>query len=309
MEDTIRKLTDGMNEAITEALLRHQNKYMSQAAFAMEFGAEFASTSGEKYIPDQYVDQALEIGANLELSQRLQGRPGQVYYGHLDPATTSHNYALVVLHIEDRVRSIEKNGIPVKERFKLFVVDHMRIWQPPVNDMISVKEVDEYVIDLAKRFRFGMVSYDQWDSAASIQKLRSKGIPTKLTAFRKSYKVAIYSQLEDLLIGHQLALPRRGEFAEHMEQALKCLKRIFTPNGFRIQPDPEGRIITDDLCDALAGAIGTAAERAYAGYAKGGTVFMPQSRGGGEQQWNIGRGSFSNQQWSHLNRKFGKFNP
>ncbi|KKM63332.1 hypothetical protein LCGC14_1512560 [marine sediment metagenome] len=297
-----------VNEAITESLLRHQNKYMSPAAFAMEFGAEFASTAGEKYIPDQYVDKALELGANLKLSQRLEGRPGQIYYAHLDPAATSHNYALVVLHIEDRIRVIDKNGMSVKERFKLFVVDHIKSWQPPVSSAISVKEVDEYIIDLARRFRFGMVTYDSWNSLSSIQKLRSKGIPTKMTPFRKAYKVAIYTQLEDLLTNRQLALPRRGEFAEQMEQELKCLKRIYTPVGFKIQPDPEGNVITDDLVDALSGAIGTASERAFAGYPKGGTVLMPQSRGS-ETQWNIGRGSYGNQQWRHLNKKFGKFNP
>lgn len=298
-----------VNESITESLLRNENKYMSPTAFAMEFGAEFASTGGEKFIPDRYVDEALEIGSNMELKQRLEGRPGQVYYAHLDPASTSHNYALIILHIEDRVRIIEKdNGIRVRERFKMFVVDHIMAWHPPVKGSINVKEVDEYIIDLARRFRFGMVTYDVWQSLSSTQKLRSKGIPTKVTPYRKQYKMAIYEQLENAMVNHQLALPRRGEHAVLLEQELKCLKRIFTPAGFKIQPDPEAPVTSDDIADALAGAIGTASERAYMGYPKGVTVHMPQSRGD-QPQWNIGRGSYGSQQWQFVNRKFGKLNP
>ena len=77
--------------------------------------------------------------------------------------------------------------------------------------------------------------------------------------------------------------------------------------GFKIQPDEEALVSSDDCCDALAGACGVAIEQHYAGYAKGGTVNMPQSRSGAlGQTWNIGRHQYAPQQWQFLNRKFGK---
>ncbi len=295
-----------VNLGITEQMLRDENRYMSAMSFQMEFGAEFSGTAGEKYIPNSYVDDAIKLGSEFGLSQRLTGYPGAVYYAHLDPASTSHNYALVVLHVEDRIQIKEKeNGVKVKERVKIYVIDHMKIWQPGIGVAINVYQVDKYVIDLAKRFRFAMVSYDNWNSLASVQKLRSKGIPCKVTPFRKQYKMAIYDQLEHLLVNHQLALPPKGPAAHQMEMELKCLKRIYSPNGFKIQPDPEGQVTTDDMCDSLAGACGVAMEQTYSGYARGGTVNVPQFRSG-DQMWNIGHGSYSTSDWRYLSRKFGK---
>jgi hypothetical protein len=242
----------------------------------------------------------------LELSQRNAGLPGIVYYAHLDPAATSHNYALVILHVEDRMRLSERNGQIVKEKTRMYIVDHLKCWQPVGGTAINVHDIDQYVVDLARRFRFGMVSYDNWNSQSSVQYLRRKGIPTKITPFRRDYKMKIYDQLEHLIVNHQLALPRKTPYSQMLEQELKCLKRIYLPTGFKIEPNPEGQITTDDFCDALAGACGMAAESIYSGYPQGGLVNMPQAPSmGSNSQWNIGNAKMSDQQWRLWNRKFG----
>lgn len=289
-----------------EENLRAEFKFMSANEFNMEFGAEFSGTAGEKFIPDHHVDEAIEIGAELGLAQATEGIPGVLYYAHLDPAATSHNYALVILHVEERMRLTERGGQVIKEKAKMYIVDHIQCWQPEGGKAINVYEVDKYIADLARRFRFAMVSYDNWNSQASVQMLRRKGIPTKITPFRRDYKMRIYDQLEHLLVNHQLALPRKGQFAQMLEMELKCLKRIYLPTGFKIEPNPEAQIITDDLCDALAGACGLASENIYTGYPQGGLVHLPQMPSiGGNSQWNIGTGTYSDQQWRYWHRKFG----
>lgn len=304
-----RQPTWNVNLKFSEPSLRTEFKLMSPAEFAMEFGAEFSGTGGELFIPAAYVDSAFALGGELGLSQRIAGRPGIVYYAHLDPAASSHNYALVVLHVEDRIRvRTNEQGIRVNEKIKLFVVDHIKAWQPGASTAISVNMVDEYIIELAKRFRFGMVSYDSWNSLSSVQKLRSKGIPSKMTQYNKSYKEHIYDHLEHVLINKQLALPPTGEWSQHLGEELKHLKKKYLGRGFKIVADPEAPISTDDLCDALAGACGIAIEISYAGYPKGGTVYMPQSRDTGEQRWKVGGGVYTGSQWQYMYRKFG-FNP
>ncbi len=301
----IRLPTWKVNLGITEKMLREEYAYMSSNEFSMEFGAEFSGTAGEKFIPDKYVDEALALGRELNLHQRIQGISGLVYYVHLDPAISSHNYALVVLHMEERVRYREKNGIPTKEKYKLYVVDHMKVWQPTPQKQVNVFDVDEYIIDLAKLFRIGMVTYDVFNEASSVQKLRIKGIPTKVTPFRKQYKMEIYDRLEHLLVNGQLALPDKGPFSSMLEMELKCLKKIFRPTGFQIKPDEEAQITTDDLVDSLAGAIGQATDVAISGYPKGMMVYMPQSRDGGGHTWRVGRGQYEHNQWHSLAKKFG----
>lgn len=238
-----------VNESITYTMLRDENKYMSAADFNMEFGAEFSGTHGEKFIKDSYVDMAIDMGRELGLDQKTKGERGIVYYVHLDPANSSHNYALVLLHTEERIRMTDSEvGPKRKEKIKLFVVDHIKVWSPSSHKSISVKEVETYILDLYKRFRIGMVSYDTWNSIPSIQKFRAIGIPCKSTPFRKQYKMFIYDQLEHLLINRLLVLPYKGPHAQDMELELKSLKRIYTPVGYKIKPDPEGLVTTDDLC-------------------------------------------------------------
>ena len=116
----------------------------------------------------------------------------------------------------------------------------------------------------------------------------------------------IYDHLEHLLVNHQLALPHKGQFALQLEMELKCLKRTYSPIGFRIQPDPEAQVTTDDVVDALAGACGVAIENVFGGYPKGGTVYMPQIRGGADRTWSVGRGTYGLDQWKNLYNKLSK---
>ncbi len=298
-----------VNLQFDEDSLRSEFKFINDTEFAMEFGAEFSGTAGEKFIPNKYVDEAMDLGRKMLLTQKMHGYPGQVYFAHLDPATRSHNYALVILHIEERMRVTERNGLQVKEKIKLFVVDHLKFWQPTVDESIKIDDVDQYIIRLARLFRFAMVSFDDFNSTASMQKIRAKGIPTRITSFRKQYKIKIYDALEQLLVNHQLVLPYKGDCANQLIGELKCLKRIYTPNGFKIKPDPESNFPTDDMVDALAGAIGSSSESIYTGYPKSSTVNMPQFRDDLSHKWNIGRGSYPNNTWSNISRKFGKLNP
>ena len=111
-------------------------------------------------------------------------------------------------------------------------------------------------------------------------------------------------QLEHIFTNHQIALPYKGQGGGYLEKELKCLKRIFSPTGFKIQPDPEGAVTSDDLVDSLAGAVGSAMESTYTGYVKSGTVNMPQSREG-DMSWKVGSASYTSQQWGSYNQKFG----
>lgn len=188
----------------------------------------------------------------------------------------------------------------------MFIVDHIMSWQPMAGIAINVFEVDRYITNLARGFRFAMVSYDNWNSQASVQLLRRKGIPTKITPFRKQYKMSIYDNLHYLLVNHQLAIPRTGPHAQAMEMELKCLKRIYTSVGFKIEPNPEAQKTTDDLCDALAGACAVAVENIYTGYPQSAVVSMPHAPSmGSNQTWKIGQGVYNDAQWRFMHKKFG----
>lgn len=289
-----------VNLNLPEEMLREETSAaLADEQFSMEYGAEFASSGGEKFLPDELIDLAI----NKELGQKEVGQRGIAYYAHLDPASTSHNYALVVVHLEDYIRYdiIPGTDRNKKVRHQRLVVDHIMVWKPSVGSEIDFEMVDNYIIELSKRFRFAMVSYDTYESRASTQKLRKHGIPTRITPFSQRYKMNIYRRLENLFQTKNIVLPAMGRWAPLLHAELKCLRRRYTATGFKIMPNPEGAVITDDICDSLAGACGVAGETELNGLAKPELVNLPLIRD--RNMWQIGYNRFADSQYRNYRFK------
>lgn len=213
---------------------------MPEEKFKMEFGAEFSGTAGENFFPEEAVEQCF---ADKALKLKDYGRAGEYYFAHLDPATSSHNYALVVAH-----REIYLNKETMKKDWRI-VVDHIKYWSPMPNKPIQIDEVDDYVVELNGRFCLGVVTYDHFNSQVSIEKLRKKGVPTKMTPFTKRYKNIIYDNLYQIVIQNKLIIPNHLLLKNEM----KNLQRKWLNSGYKVYPKRDGDVTTDDIVDALAG--------------------------------------------------------
>lgn len=237
----MRLPTWAVNPYQTREALRSNNESMSELQFMMEFGAEFAGTAGEQFFnPDD-----LSNCFNNEYSEKEYGEPGKIYFAHLDPATTSHNYALIVLHKEWYLNKEKKQS-----DFQI-VVDHIHYWHPTPDSPIKIAEVDEYVINMKKKFKFAMVTYDQWNSAESIAKLIKAGIPNKVTRFTRMHKIAIYDQLEQLVIAGKIKIPYNMLLKAEMTE----LQRRYDSTGYKVYPKSDGDgACSDDIVDCLAAA-------------------------------------------------------
>ena len=232
-----------VNKRLTEASLHEDFPNMPEEKFRMEFGAEFSSTGGESFFPRDAVEACF---MHKNLKEEKYGRPGFVYFAHLDPALSSHNYALVICH-KEIFFNVETN-----QRDFRVVVDHIRFWSPTPDKLISVEEVDNYMVDINKKFNLGLVTYDNWNSDSSIQKLRKISVPVMETRFTKHYKMMIYDNLYELIVSKRLLIPN------HMllKNELINLQRRYSSSGggYSVAPRADGDIITDDIADALAGA-------------------------------------------------------
>jgi intein/homing endonuclease len=232
----------------TRESLRADNNAMSETEFNMEFGSEFSGTGVESFLSE---DQVKSCFTGHNLKNVSMGSPGKVYFVHLDPATSSHNYALVIVHKEYFL-----NTETQKSDFKI-VVDHIKYWHP-INGSINPNDVMDYVIKLKNRFHIGLITYDSFASQESILKMRKAGIPNKETKFHSMYKFNIYRELEDLVNTNRLLIPYDNLLYNEMIE----LQRKFTPTGFKIMPKKDGDgVKSDDICDALAGACYVAIEK------------------------------------------------
>jgi len=200
------------------------------------------------------------------------GLPGVVYFAHLDPALSSHNYALVICH-----REVFFNPNNNKRDYRV-VVDHVKYWSPSPDKLISYEEVDSYMVSLNKRFHFGLITYDQWNSKMSIQKLRSVGMPALETKFTRKYKMMIYDTLYDLVATNRLLIPNKSSACTLLRQEMINLeKKYLVTGGYRVQPKVDGDITTDDIVDALAGAVFNTQDRVMRKLPQGKLVSTPVS--------------------------------
>lgn len=225
----------------TEESLREANRHMPEEEFLMEFGAEFSGTGGETFFPRQKVEECFSHGNKLV----NMGKPGVVYFAHLDPATSSHNYALVIVHREMFYNQrIKQNDFNI-------VADHIKHWHPLPDQPINCVMVDEYILSLRRKFYFGLVTYDVWNSKESIKKLRKVGIPSKSTHYTKKYKMMIYDELYDLIVSGKLKIP---PYLLLRDEMLNIQRKFTAPTGYSVFPKREGDVTTDDCLDSLAGA-------------------------------------------------------
>lgn len=272
--------------------LRDREQTMTDEKFRMEYGAEFSGTEGENFFPPEIVKRCFGEPYDIEgkgpvtephpFSLRDYGEPGITYFAHLDPAISSHNYALVVVH-----KNVFLNRETKKIDFNL-VMDHIRLWTPKEGKPIQIDEVDEYVVDLNRRFHLGLVTYDQWNSQSSIEKLRKAGIPAQKTMFNKGYKIQIYDEMYQLAATGKLKLP----FHKTLRDEMFHLQRKFMAQGYRIYPKTEGEVRTDDCCDALAGACFNALKTDAVRLPQARLVHMGISPGSaGAQMWRSMQGT------------------
>lgn len=212
----------------------------NEAEATVRYGAEFSATMTSVFFPPECIDECIDHNSFC----MEKGTPYHKYYMHVDPALTSHNYALIVLHQEI---FLDRES---KERKRKVIIDHIRKWSPSPGKEVSITEVENYIIKLCSKFHIVSITFDDWNSASTIQKFRKKGLPVQKTSFRSSYKQLIYGELRDLVVEKRLSLiPDElliGEF--------KSLLYRLVGNGFKIMPDSESEYPTNDFTDCVAGA-------------------------------------------------------
>jgi hypothetical protein len=219
-------------------------KQKDPETWKMQYGAEFSGGAIEPLIPQEMIDYAFERGAGL--AKQYYGAPVTKYFAHADPALNSDMYAFAICHSEF-----------LNTGQKKIVVDHINVWVPNPGQPVNIDAVDSYIIEMCKRFNIVSLTYDQWNSAASIQKMYRNGIPARQTSFSRSFKAKIYTTLLHLFINNLIDIYDIGACASEAKVQLKNLQKKFNQQSFRIEA---ARGFNDDIPDCLAGAAYQALE-------------------------------------------------
>ena len=223
----------------TKEVLHQTERPKDPVAFEGAYGARFVGSEGHRLFDPDKVQECIDFRAH----EMPCGDPSFAYYIHLDPATTSHNYALSMVHSVTYTNS-------QRELKRRVFVDCLKYWRP-TEGPVKLRDVEKYIRELCRRFRVAQVTFDSFQSAQTIQNLRESGIRAFETPYRISYITEIYGELKNLINEGDLILYPHEELIGE----LTCLQYRILNRGIKRYFDPKSDWPSDDLADSLAGAV------------------------------------------------------
>jgi hypothetical protein len=263
--DLYKKITEGkirnalcfqlatweLNPNITRALLDDEFEVDPKYA-EIEFGAQFGERQ-QKYLPNDAIDAMFTddplptlddiVRERSRMSkEELEDVRSKTYFAHCDPGLRSDKLAFFLVHSE-------ANGD--------VVVDYS-FWRAAAPDgEVDLIEAENHIYEVYKIFKFRKVTFDQWNSAQIIQRLRKRGVRAEEFTFTAQTNMEIYACLRGLITRRKIKSPE----IELLEKELKALVRNLTSRGFTVEAPVTGPVRTDDMADALAAACFKATER------------------------------------------------
>jgi len=226
-----------MNPKITFRFLKSVDRGRT---FWQEYGARFADST-EKFLPDNERDIFMSCFRRDEKGElitvpNLVVMPGFNYYLTLDPSNKVHGYSGAIGHAENN----------------LVFVDLIQLWYPEEFDLnaIDIEMIEDWIVDMHKKYKFKLVFFDQFESAYISQRLKKKhNIKVEVHFFTEKFNSMIYKTLIDLIETQRVSFYYHQEFVTQFLNLEKTLKphNLISVKSKGGEEDPG-----DDIADAVA---------------------------------------------------------
>lgn len=193
------------------------------------------------------------------LTMQTEGPLGTVYFAHGDPSLSQANFGFAMLHVEH-----DELNIPH------LVYDLIHHWSPRdfPDGVINYEQVEDEIFDIIRRFNLTKLTFDPWNSAGSIQKLRTRvarsGLPWATDVSETHPTAELNWQAYEVFktaIGHGIVHAPAYALAEAEFSSVQLV------NG-KIVPADAGDTRTKDVLDAMVfaaySAIGDGSEELFA---------------------------------------------
>lgn len=173
---------------------------------------------------------------------------------HVDGGLTGDRAGMIVGHGVTHVVSIQdpETRKVYQQTIKKLVADALLFWQPDKehNVPVSLNNIANIVLALRDRgMKIAAVSYDQWNSASSVEALQLAGI------YCESHNITTedYTALRYMINLGAVEIPTDQWSAwPLLQQELEQLEQIETGARFRVDHPPNG---SKELADCLAGCV------------------------------------------------------
>jgi hypothetical protein len=203
-------------------------------------------------VVDAYLDpKKIEAMFNPALEMKTEGTLSMFYKGHADPSTVNANYGVVIGHPETRDGIIHA------------VIDHVHFWRPSdfPDNIIDYIMVDESLWKLIYGFKCDEFTFDQYNSAGSIQRLqqhvRESQVPKRMQIYELTATAAHnWERAENFKVALNqgwIECPPH----EQLQLELKFLQRKDTATTHRVDKQDTGPVTTKDIADCIMEVVWT----------------------------------------------------
>ena len=183
---------------------------------------------------------------SLDLSDIKRPEGASTIYVHCDPGVRKDSFGVVIGHPEYTSRGVET------------VIDLILEWTPRNRGRAGVVEVnldnvEENLIYLNKFMKFTHITFDQWESHGSIQRLFRAGIPTFKQQFARNNQLDMYKSLRQRMKDGLVKIPSHLTLIEELKslELANSGKSIQHPKNKDSAVQGRGKI-SKDLADGVA---------------------------------------------------------
>lgn len=209
--------------------------------FAVEFRAQWRS-SRDAYFPSGFHRRVWGPYKGQPLTMQEGGPLGTIYVAHADPALSQANFGFAIAH-----REHDEDKIPH------VVFDVLHHWAPRdfPEGVVSYVQIEDELYDYVKAFNLDTLTFDHWNSAGAIQRIKRRVVASGLPRRTKVRKIDPTATLNwdayevfKTAVGHGIIHAPAYELAEAEFRAVEVV------NG-KIQPAEAGETRTKDVLDAM----------------------------------------------------------
>lgn len=197
----------------------------------------------DAYLRQEKVEAMFQPWGDRVLEMQTQGILARHYKGHADPSLANANFGLAIAHSE-----MGDDG------FAHCVFDYITHWSPSdwEDGFVDYVEIEDDIWRLLQDFVPEEFTFDQWNSASIIAKLKKKLLKTPLPK-----RVQIWE--ETATVAHnwkraetfKVALNQGWIHAPFYELAQLELRFLQLKNGNKVEKQDAGPVQTKDVADCL----------------------------------------------------------
>lgn len=207
----------------------------------VEYLANYGNVA-HAYLPPGTVEAIFAPHNGVNLTIQGVGRLGTVYVAHADPSRVNANFGFAMAHLD-----VDANGFPH------VVFDVLHAWRPSEfpNHTINYGVIEDELFGFIRRFNLAELTFDQFNSAGSIDRLRDRSVNAGLAR-----QPAIYERTSTQKVNWEMAQVFKAAVLQGSVHApghdlARSELEFLVQTGDRVDHPTSGPVQTKDVADAM----------------------------------------------------------